>query len=79
MAQIWPKDDQHNVHQGDIMAQDSQGNVVYSRQKLCVLLGVDDLIVVDTDDALLVCPVGRTQDIGKILEVMRQKGMEEYL
>jgi mannose-1-phosphate guanylyltransferase len=79
MAQIWPKDDQHNVHQGDIMAQDSQGNVVYSRQKLCVLLGVDDLIVVDTDDALLVCPVGRAQDIGKILEVMRQKGMEEYL
>jgi mannose-1-phosphate guanylyltransferase len=79
MAQVWPKDDQHNVYQGDIMTQDSQGNVVYSRQKLCVLLGVDDLIVVDTDDALLVCPVGRAQDIGKILDVMRQKGMEEYL
>jgi len=79
MAQVWPQDDQHNVYQGDIMAQDSQGNVVYSRQKLCVLLGVDDLIVVDTDDALLVCPVGRAQDIGKILDVMRQKGMEEYL
>ena len=79
MAQIWPKDDQHNVYQGDIMAQESHGNVVYSRQKLCVLLGVDDLIVVDTDDALLVCPVDRAQDIGKILDVMRQKGMEEYL
>ena len=79
MAQIWPKDDQHNVYQGDIMAQDSQGNVVYSRRKLCVLLGVDDLIVVDTDDALLVCPIGRAQDVGRILEVMRQKGMEEYL
>ena len=79
MAQIWPKDDQQNFYQGDIMAQESHGNVVYSRQKLCVLFGVDDLIVVDTDDALLVCPVGRAQDIGKILDVMRQRGMEEYL
>ncbi len=79
MAQIWPKDDQQNFYQGDIMAQESHGNVVFSRQKLCVLFGVDGLIVVDTDDALLVCPVGRAQDIGKILKVMRQRGMEEYL
>ena len=79
MAQIWPKDDQHNVHQGEIMAMESQGNVVFCRQKLCVLLGVDDLIVVDTEDALLVCPVNRAQDIGKILDVIRQRGMEQYL
>ena len=79
MAQIWPKDDQHNVYQGEIMALDSRHNVVFSRQKLCVLLGVDDLIVVDTEDALLVCPVHKAQDIGKILDVIRQKGMEEYL
>lgn len=79
MAQIWPKDEQHNAFLGNVMAQESRGNVVYSRQKLCVLLGVDDLIVVDTDEALLVCPVSRAQDIGKILDLMRQKGMEEYL
>lgn len=79
MAQIWPKDDQHNVHQGEIMAMESQGNVVFCGQKLCVLLGVDDLIVVDTEDALLVCAVNRAQDIGKILDVMRQRGMEQYL
>jgi mannose-1-phosphate guanylyltransferase len=79
MAQIWPKDDQGNVHQGEIMALDSRRNVVFSRQRLCVLLGVDDLIVVDTEDALLVCPVHKAQDIGKILEVIKQRGMEQYL
>lgn len=79
MAQIWPKDDQNNVCQGEIMALDSRQNVVFSRQKLCVLLGVDDLIVVDTEDALLVCPVHKAQDIGKILDVIRQRGMEQYL
>ncbi len=79
MTQIWPKDDQHNVFQGEIMALDSRRNVVYSRQRLCVLLGIEDLIVVDTDDALLVCPVTRAQDVGKILDLMRQRGMEQYV
>jgi mannose-1-phosphate guanylyltransferase len=40
---------------------------------------VDDLIVVDTEDALLVCPVNRAQDIGKVLDLMKQRGMEQYL
>ncbi|MCG6916468.1 MAG: NTP transferase domain-containing protein [Deltaproteobacteria bacterium] len=79
MAQIWPRDDQDNAHLGEIVAMEARGNVVFSQQKLCVLLGVADLIVVDTEDALLVCPVNRAQDIGKILDAMKQRGMEEYL
>ena len=79
MAQIWPKDDQGNASQGEIMALDSSHNVVFSRQKLCVLLGVEDFIVVDTEDALLVCPVHRAQDIGEVLDVIKQRGMEQYL
>jgi mannose-1-phosphate guanylyltransferase len=79
MAQTWPKDDQDNAHQGDIMIMESSGNVVFCQEKLCVLLGVDDLIVVDTEEALLVCPVSRAQDIGKILDLMKQRGMEQYL
>jgi len=79
MAQIWPKDDQNNAHQGEIMAMESRGNVVFCQEKLCVLLGVNDLIVVDTEEALLVCPVNRAQDIGKILDVMKQRSMEQYV
>jgi mannose-1-phosphate guanylyltransferase len=79
MAQIWPKDDQSNAHQGAIMTMESRGNVVFCEEKLCVLLGVDDLIVVDTEEALLVCPVNRAQDIGRILDLMKQRGMEQYL
>ena len=79
MAQIWPRDDQHNVSQGDVLTFDSQRNVIYSPRRLCVLLGIEDLIVVDTDDALLVCPVSRAQDVGKVLDLMKQRGMDEYL
>lgn len=79
MAEIWPKDDQGNAHQGEIMVMESRGNVVFCQEKLCVLLGVNDLVVVDTEEALLVCPVNRAQDIGKILDLMKQRGMERYL
>jgi mannose-1-phosphate guanylyltransferase len=79
MAQIWPKDDQDNAHQGEIMVMESRGNVVFCQKKLCVLLGVNDLVVVDTEEALLVCPVNRAQDIGKILDLMKQRGLEHYL
>ncbi len=79
MAEIWPRDDQHNAHQGDILALDSQDNVVFSPHRFCVLLGVEELIVVDTADALLVCPVSRAQDVGKALDLIRQRGREEYL
>ena len=79
MAEIWPQDNQSNAHQGEIMAMESRGNVVFSQDKLCVLFGVDNLIVVDTEEALLVCPVNRAQDIGKILDLMKQRGMEQYL
>jgi mannose-1-phosphate guanylyltransferase len=79
MFQVWPKDDQDNAYQGEIVALDSRQNVVFSRLKLCVLLGVNDLVVVDTEDALLVCSVHKAQDVGKILEVIRQRGLKQYL
>jgi mannose-1-phosphate guanylyltransferase len=79
MTQVWPKDDQSNAQQGEIVAMESRGNVVFCQGKLCVLLGVDDLIVVDTEDALLVCHMNRAQDIGKVLDLMKQRGMEHYL
>jgi mannose-1-phosphate guanylyltransferase len=79
MGQIWPRDDQRNVCVGEILALESSRNIVYSHRRICALLGVDDLIVVDTEDALLVCPVSRAQDVGKILDLMKQRGMEKYL
>jgi mannose-1-phosphate guanylyltransferase len=79
MAEIWPKDDQGNAHQGEIMVMESRGNVVFCQEKLCVLLGVNDLVVVDTEEVLLICPVNRAQDIGKILDLMKRRGMENYL
>jgi mannose-1-phosphate guanylyltransferase len=59
-------------------AQDAAGNLVWSQSKFVAAIGVNDLVVVETADALLICPRERTQDIGKVvrwLEENRRKDL----
>jgi mannose-1-phosphate guanylyltransferase len=58
---------------------DSSSNLVYGGGKLTALVGVDDLIVVDTPDALLVCRSDRAQDVKKVVEKLQQQQLTEYL
>lgn len=50
------------------LAEDASGNYVYSPGKFAVLVGVHDLVVVETDDAILVTTRERSQDIGKVVK-----------
>jgi len=43
------------------------------------LLGVHDLVVVDTDDALLICPRHRSQEVKQLVDAMRRRNFETYL
>jgi mannose-1-phosphate guanylyltransferase len=65
-----------NVLPAGSHAIDARGNIVESRGKPVVLLGVEDLIVVEEADALLVCRRDRAQEVGKIPERLRQSGQE---
>ena len=58
---------------------DSSDSLVYGGGKLVALIGVADLIVVATPDALLVCLKDRAQDVKKIVEQLQQQGRKEYL
>jgi hypothetical protein len=46
---------------------------------MTALIGVDNLIVVDTPDAILVCRNDRAQDVKKVVETLQQAGRREYL
>jgi mannose-1-phosphate guanylyltransferase len=56
-----------NVSAGTFLVLDSQGNFFWSPKKLVAAVGIRDLVVVETDDALLLCPRERAQDVGKIV------------
>ena len=61
------------------MFEDSTGNYVDAKGKLVALLGVKDLIIVDTPDALLIADRSRAQDVGKLVKALEAKGRRELL
>ncbi|GAB1422117.1 mannose-1-phosphate guanylyltransferase [Anaerolineales bacterium] len=57
---------------------DTTGSLVYS-DRLTVLIGLKDIIIVDTDDAILVCHKDRAQDVKQVVNYLKQNGNKEYL
>jgi mannose-1-phosphate guanylyltransferase len=78
MPEIWGCDAAGNATVGTIIAIESTGAVVYSPDRLVALVGVKDVIVVDSPDALLVCARERAQDVRRISEVLKQRGLSRY-
>jgi mannose-1-phosphate guanylyltransferase len=68
-----------NVITGEHVILDTHNTLVHSPQKLVATIGLRDLIIVETEDALLVCPQDRSQDVRKIVELLRARGREDLL
>jgi len=67
-----------NVFSGDVIAHDSSGSLVHSHKHLTALVGVRDLVVIVTDDALLVADKSRAQDVKAIVERLKSDGRSEH-
>ena len=77
---IWdalPHDDADNAVQGDVVLQDTRGSLVRSNGRLTAVLGLDDVIVVTTDDAVLVASKDRSQDVRKVVDQLKARGRKE--
>jgi len=64
---------------GEIIFVDSKDTLISSPNKLVGIVGVDDLVVIDTPDALLVCKKSRAQDVKKIVEELQKRSLKRYL
>lgn len=74
------KDAQGNAGDAETLALDAQGCYVHAPAgKLVALLGVRDLVVVDTGDALLVLPRDQAQSVGKVIEALKASARERYV
>lgn len=67
-----------NADEGKRIILDSNDTLLFS-DKLTVAIGVDNIIVVETDDALLICHKDRAQDVKQIVNYLRDNNMEDYL
>ncbi|MEW6185084.1 MAG: sugar phosphate nucleotidyltransferase [Thermodesulfobacteriota bacterium] len=77
--QLEVKDRQKNSLTGPVLALDSQGCLVYSPDKTVGIIGLNDLIIVETPDALLICPRERAQEVKKIVESLEAQGRKDLL
>ena len=75
--QVLPKDDAGNVGQGDVMLQDCRDTLALSEGRLVACIGVSDLVVVETADAILVAHKDKTQDVKKIVDSLKKQGRAE--
>lgn len=75
--QVSGKDEQGNCHQGDVWSQNSQNCYVRSEQQLVATVGVQDLVVISTKDAVLVAHKDQAQDVKHIVAQLKAKQRPE--
>jgi mannose-1-phosphate guanylyltransferase len=68
-----------NVSAGRLFALDAHGNFFWSPKKFVAAVGIRDLVVVETEDALLLCPRDRAQDIGKVVKWLEAERLSRLL
>jgi mannose-1-phosphate guanylyltransferase len=72
-------DENGNAVEGSYVALDTQRSLLLSSKRLIATIGVQDLVVIDTDDVVLVVPRERAQEVKKLLDVLKERGDEGYL
>jgi len=78
---VWnalPKDDAGNAHIGDVLTTESCNTLVHASSRLVALVGVENLVVVETPDAVLVAGKSRSQEVKTIVGQLDRKAREEH-
>jgi mannose-1-phosphate guanylyltransferase / mannose-6-phosphate isomerase len=75
---VLPKDQAGNAHLGDVLTTDSRNTLVHATSRLVSLVGVENLIVVETPDAVLVADKTRSQDVKHIVTQLQKTNREEH-
>ncbi len=77
--EIGEKDEQGNVLKGRVMAQDSGNSYLRSEDQLLAVIGVRDMVVVATEDAILVAPLDRAQDVKRVVDRLKLEGSDLHV
>lgn len=72
-------DDDNNTIAGNVVTVDTKGCIIEAKDKLIATVGIKDIVIVDTDDALLIAGKTSTNNIKSILQKLRESGSNSYL
>jgi mannose-1-phosphate guanylyltransferase len=68
-----------NVFEGEYVDIDTKNCFVYSPDQLVATIGLQDLVIINTKDAVLICPKDRAQDVKKVVEKLKQSGRKKFI
>lgn len=77
--EVSEKDAQGNVLQGDVLTEQTHNSFIYAQHRLTATVGIDDVVVVETKDAVLVAHKDRVQDIKGIVNQLKAANRSEQL
>ena len=77
--ELSPKDEFGNAKIGKVYNESSQNSFIYSPEKFVAVIGVDNIVVINNDDALLICDRHRTQDVKNVVDYLKINELTEYL
>ncbi|MEO8325701.1 MAG: mannose-1-phosphate guanylyltransferase/mannose-6-phosphate isomerase [Nitrospirota bacterium] len=79
LEEVVPLDKDGNVRNGNIIDLGSRNSVLFADRRVVATIGLNNMVVVDTPDATLVCPKERAQDVKAIVNLLKQQGAPEHL
>ena len=79
LLELLPKDLQGNINIGPTLQIDTRDSLVFGNHRLIATIGIKDMVIVDTEDALIICPKEREQDVREIVKRLTSAGQEQWL
>lgn len=76
---VMPKDKSGNILQGDVIAEDTENSLLIAEHRLLATVGLKDVVVIETADAILVAEKSRAQDVRKIVDRLKKDERSEYM
>ena len=76
---IFPPDDDGNIVKAEHVGIKTRNSIIYGDERLIATIGLDNVIIAETGDAILVCPRERAQEVKDLVELLKAKGMNEYI
>ena len=77
--EVSEKDESGNVFKGDVLSEKTSGTYVHAEHRLVATVGVEDLVIVETKDAIMVAHKSQTQEVKRIVEQLKREDRCEYV
>ena len=76
---MYNEDENGNISKGENIMLDTKNSVVFGNKRLIATIGLDSIVVVETDDAILVCDKNKAQSVKDVVDILKERKLDKYL